>query len=276
MTGYPDDNPKTAFGIKKPPLAPIPPSALLYLGQAMQDGRIKYNLMNWREKKVSATVFYDAALRHLFSWYDGEDCDAYSGVHHLAHYMACGAILLDAMETGMLNDDRPKKGVAAALIERLAQDGITARQADSPVQETHCSQLEVAPRANGKDPDSTGAPVGAHFSFVAAGQAERPQAESDGDASDRSVLANEIGDEVVYDSSVAEFERRCALASFADIVEKADKAKREFVHLLDQAPMTARTELATEFRKKLEEVNFQMEDLVGTVKQKPKSPVVNA
>ena len=49
---YPDNNPKTVIGLTKPPIAPIPPVAILHLGQAMSDGRRKYGLMNWREKTV--------------------------------------------------------------------------------------------------------------------------------------------------------------------------------------------------------------------------------
>lgn len=107
---YPDDNPKTAVGLTKPPLSPIPPVALLHLGKAMADGRDKYGQMNWRESKVTYSVYYDAAMRHLMAWWDGEERAKDSGVHHLGHAMACMAILLDAQSVGMLNDDRPVKG----------------------------------------------------------------------------------------------------------------------------------------------------------------------
>ena len=110
MDNYPDNNPKTALGVKKPSMAPVPPVALIHLMEAMENGRQKYGLMNWREKNVSSSIYYDAALRHLMSWYDGEDVADDSGVHHLGHAMACMAILLDAMATGNLNDNRPIKG----------------------------------------------------------------------------------------------------------------------------------------------------------------------
>lgn len=105
-----DNNPKTQYGLKKPPMSPIPPVAILQLGQAMKNGREKYGQMNWRIDHVSATVYYDAALRHLLAWFDGEDYASDSGVHHLAHVMACMAILLDAESCDMLNDDRPVPG----------------------------------------------------------------------------------------------------------------------------------------------------------------------
>ena len=107
---YPDDNPKTIIGLSKPSLIAIPPVALLHLGRAMTDGKNKYGLMNWREKRVSSSIYYDAALRHALAWWDGENFASDSGVHHLAHMMACAAIILDADSVDMLNDDRPKRG----------------------------------------------------------------------------------------------------------------------------------------------------------------------
>lgn len=114
--GYPDDNPKTAIGTTKPPLSCVPPVAIFHMGQAMKDGKEKYGLMNWREHRVSSSVYYDAAMRHLMSWWDGEDRASDSGVHHLAHAMACLAILLDAESTGQLNDDRPIPGMLPEFI----------------------------------------------------------------------------------------------------------------------------------------------------------------
>ncbi len=120
-TSYPDDNPKTVMGLAKPSLAAIPPTALIHLANAMADGVKKYGRMNWRDKKITASTYYDAAMRHLLAWYDGEDHARDSGAHHLAHAMACCMIALDAMECGMLNDDRPSKGKAADLIEKFTK-----------------------------------------------------------------------------------------------------------------------------------------------------------
>jgi len=117
MNSPPDDNPKTKFGLTKPSMSAVPPSALIPLMEAMADGKNKYGLMNWRDKSVSSSVYYDAALRHLMSWYDGEDVAQDSGVHHLGHAMACMAILLDAMHTNNLNDNRPTKGRFSEVVK---------------------------------------------------------------------------------------------------------------------------------------------------------------
>jgi len=120
--GLPDSNPKTAAGARKPSLDATPPVALLELGRAMEHGRRKYSPMNWREAPVSASVYYNAALRHLLAWWDGECIDPESGAPHLAHVMACCAIVLDASAHGTLNDDRAQTTRAAAskLIRALS------------------------------------------------------------------------------------------------------------------------------------------------------------
>lgn len=120
QTGYPDDNPKTAVGATKTPLWLVPASATYHLADAFADGAIKYGPYNWREKTVSASVYVSAARRHIDDWLDGEDFSRDANVHHLAHAMACMAILLDAMSVGKLNDDRPPKGAAADLHEKFA------------------------------------------------------------------------------------------------------------------------------------------------------------
>lgn len=115
-------NPKDALGLAKVDLSVIPPSAELHLASAMMDGAVKYGPFNWRDNAVIGRVYVAAARRHLLQYLDGEDIDPVSGVHHLGHAMACCAILLDAQETGNLDDNRPKKGVAGDMIRRFSKD----------------------------------------------------------------------------------------------------------------------------------------------------------
>lgn len=128
----PDDNPKTVFGLKKPPTHFTPPVAEMHLGLAMQNGGEKYGMMNWREKTVSSSVYYDAARRHLAAWWDGERVAPDSGVHHLGHVMACCAILLDAEAQANLNDDRPIPGTFAAKMAELVDAAMDAVAGEAP------------------------------------------------------------------------------------------------------------------------------------------------
>lgn len=116
-----DTNPKDRIGDTKPQLHLVPAALELHVSQAMADGAKKYGAYNWRTRKVKLSVYIAAAKRHLASYFDGEDRARDSGRLHLAHAGACIAILLDALETGNLIDDRPAKGCAADLIEKLSQ-----------------------------------------------------------------------------------------------------------------------------------------------------------
>lgn len=114
---YPDNNPKSAEGAKKAQLHLVPGSALVAEAGVFQLGAKKYGAFNWRERSVAATVYQSAALRHLLSWFDGEDIDPESGQSHLAHARACLGILLDAAACGNLIDDRPTKGATSRIIQ---------------------------------------------------------------------------------------------------------------------------------------------------------------
>lgn len=128
----PDSNPKTIYGAAKPSVSAIPPSALIHLGQAMAEGERKYGLFNYREKNVTASVYYNAAMRHLLEYWDGENVDV-SGCHPLAHVMACCAIILDADLHKILNDDRGPKGDVHELIVALTKDcGVSPRPLSYP------------------------------------------------------------------------------------------------------------------------------------------------
>lgn len=119
--GLTDTNPKTKYGQAKPSIGLIPGPALLHIADAFADGAQKYGPANWRVDPVSTSTYFNAALRHLFAWYDGEGLAEDSGVHHLGHAAACLAILLDAEAQGTLIDDRPTAGKFAELTKKLTK-----------------------------------------------------------------------------------------------------------------------------------------------------------
>lgn len=112
-------NPKDRIGSKKVDMSTVPPNVLAKLALAHMDGAIKYGAFNWREKGVRSSIYYSAALRHLLSWWEGEDTAPDSGQHHLAHVMACCAILLDAEECSVLTDDRPPDSTRDGWLDGL-------------------------------------------------------------------------------------------------------------------------------------------------------------
>ena len=112
-------NPKDLLGIKKVQLNLVPASSIIYQALAMEDGAVKYNAYNWRENKVIASIYVAAALRHLQAWYDeSEELAEDSKKPHLGHALACIGIIVDALETGNLVDDRPTPGAASKLIKK--------------------------------------------------------------------------------------------------------------------------------------------------------------
>ena len=113
------ENPKDRIGITKPSLHLIPASAQVREAKVFELGAAKYGAFNWRRNSVLSSVYVSAALRHIHSYFDGESVDPESGQPHLAHARACMGILLDAMDTGNLVDDRPTPGVTAMLIRDL-------------------------------------------------------------------------------------------------------------------------------------------------------------
>ena len=112
-----DTNPKTALGAAKPALGLVPGPALVHISGAFEDGARKYGPANWRVDPVSCSTYINAALRHLYSWQDGEEVAEDSGVHHLAHAAACLMIILDAQTQGSMVDDRPAKGTTTQMIK---------------------------------------------------------------------------------------------------------------------------------------------------------------
>ena len=125
--GYPDDNPKTAYGDRKAPVHLVPPIAIVKEANVFKLGAKKYGPFNWREHTVSSSVYYGAALRHLMAYWDGEDIDPESGETHLAHARACLAILLDAEANQKLNDNRPLKGSTGEFIREAEKAAIHAQ-----------------------------------------------------------------------------------------------------------------------------------------------------
>ena len=121
MTAELERNPKDLLGVLKVDLSCVPPVSILYEALGMQDGKVKYGAFNWREKKVIASIYYAAAKRHLDAWFDGQDVTegpGEAGYPHLGHAKACIGIIIDALETGNLIDDRPVKGVFASVLAK--------------------------------------------------------------------------------------------------------------------------------------------------------------
>lgn len=114
-------NPKDAVGSDKIPFHLWPESATAMGCIGLLDGALKYGRSNWRKSGVRISVYVDALRRHSAAFFEGEWLDPDSKVPHLAHMLACCAIVVDAYATGKLTDDRQFPGPRGyrSLVEQL-------------------------------------------------------------------------------------------------------------------------------------------------------------
>ncbi len=121
-------NPKDIVAVGKAPMSTVSAPVMAEIGVAMLEGACKYGFANYRVVGVRASVYYDATMRHLFSWWEGEDVDPDSGLCHVTKAITSLVVLRDAMLHSMVEDDRPPGALkpfyvglnakAAAIVEK--------------------------------------------------------------------------------------------------------------------------------------------------------------
>ena len=67
----------------------LPPLALKATVEILTFGAEKYEPNNWMHVPDSKRRYFDAAMRHMWAWKEGEQNDPESGKNHLAHAMCC-------------------------------------------------------------------------------------------------------------------------------------------------------------------------------------------
>jgi hypothetical protein len=126
-TEFKATNPKDIVGTLKAPMSTVSAVVMAEVGVAMLEGAAKYGRHNYRSAGVSASVYYDATMRHLMSWWEGEDTDEESGLSHVTKAITSLFVLRDAMIHKKFYDDRPPSSAAfyaelnakaAAIIKR--------------------------------------------------------------------------------------------------------------------------------------------------------------
>ncbi|MBR8344677.1 dATP/dGTP diphosphohydrolase domain-containing protein [Burkholderia ambifaria] len=113
-------NPKDAIATDKLPLHLLSPFVKAYQAIAHYLGNVKYGAWNWRAAGIRISVYRAALDRHLDAFWEGEANDPTDGTPHLANAMCCLNIIVDAMLTGNVVDDRPPSN-AARLAEVRAE-----------------------------------------------------------------------------------------------------------------------------------------------------------
>jgi hypothetical protein len=114
-----DTNPKDRAATSRLDITLFPQTAIIYGALGMTEGDLKYGGYNYREKGVSFSTYIAALMRHLMKLYNGEWEDSKTGVPHLASMLSDVAIIIDAYEMGILNDDRPPQCDVSGLLARM-------------------------------------------------------------------------------------------------------------------------------------------------------------
>lgn len=135
-----DGNPKEAIGASKLAFHLVPDTLGAYAATAFYEGASKYGAYNWRVAGVRASTYKAAAERHIRKWFNGQDHDPATKVHHLANAIACLGIILDAEVAGKLNDDRPPSVDLDGLIEALTKTQAHVQELNKACNPTHHTQ----------------------------------------------------------------------------------------------------------------------------------------
>ncbi len=114
---YKPSNPKDSVGIKKLYYSVLPWGVIAEVGLALLEGALKYGRHNYRGVGVRASVYFDASLRHLTDWWEGEDVDQDSGLSHITKAIAGLTVLRDSMRRGNWVDDRPPVEAQGWMVE---------------------------------------------------------------------------------------------------------------------------------------------------------------
>jgi hypothetical protein len=120
LTENKDTNPKDAVATNKVAMGLSTPVGMIYRALAFTEGLLKYGAWNWRIKGIRNSVYFFAALRHLWKWFCGQKSDLHTLVPHLASASACIELLIEGECTGFAVDDRPPK-VDEALDKTFAE-----------------------------------------------------------------------------------------------------------------------------------------------------------
>lgn len=101
------------FDENKPKFSLIKHDALLEMVAVLTYGAKKYSPDNWKHLPNARQRYFDAANRHMWQWFGGEERDQESGLHHLAHAMSSLMFLIQMdidLEKKMLEDQPPSFG----------------------------------------------------------------------------------------------------------------------------------------------------------------------
>lgn len=130
------NNPKDAFGTSKACLSWLPMEVLFEVAVAMAEGGYKYGGHNYLVAAPRASVYLDAADRHMFQWsrlHEEADAESGAGLHHISKAIASLVVLRAAMISDNFEDDRAPRIPADFLADLNAKMKMLAAANPAPV-----------------------------------------------------------------------------------------------------------------------------------------------
>lgn len=89
-----DQNKGLKFDASKPRWSLLPAGTVAQVVDVLEFGAKRYGDNNWQKVENARTRYYDAAMRHLEAWKQGQAKDPESGAAHLAHATCCLLFLM--------------------------------------------------------------------------------------------------------------------------------------------------------------------------------------
>jgi hypothetical protein len=145
-------NPKDLVGTNKVPMSCVSGPVMAELALAMFEGSLKYGRHNYRAVGVRTSVYYDAIMRHMMQFWEGEDIDPDSGVSHVTKAIASLVVLRDCMLRGNWVDDRPPESRQGWAAEMNAKAKVLVEKYPDPKPPHTEAGLSFTPQPADPDP----------------------------------------------------------------------------------------------------------------------------
>ncbi len=131
--GIPESRPLgRKFDDAKPRWSLLPTGTIKQIIAVLEYGAKKYDADNWKLVPNATVRYYDAMMRHVHAWRDGEPCDTESGLHHLAHAACCALFLLWFEMRGVKEISTPDTGqISTSVPPELVGQGRPTGGSDS-------------------------------------------------------------------------------------------------------------------------------------------------
>lgn len=109
---YIPDNKGVRYDEGKTQFHLLPSDGISELAKVYMFGARKYSAYNW-ERGMAWSRCFNSLLRHLYAYWDGEERDAETGLHHMAHAAWNALALLVYSLRGIGTDDRKASFLSA-------------------------------------------------------------------------------------------------------------------------------------------------------------------